>query len=179
MNHITPWLERMPEHYGDGAYLYLQKQAMQAEIDELRAALAQPVMQALTDPENQPNQFGVEFGMRGPRMFFTIGNQSFDLAYEPEEPEEFEFMKRMLCSAFSAFTPDVKSEPSAVSGWKPIKSAPKDGTEILLGHPDGSLCVGWWKPMGRSTGWTDGDTFNMSWPLYWQPRPTAPTGEHG
>ena len=70
------------------------------------------VLQALTDPENQPNQFGVAFGMHGPRMFFSIGNQSFDLAYEPDEAEEFEFMKRMLCNAFYTFTPDVKTVPA-------------------------------------------------------------------
>ena len=87
------------------------------------------VLQALTDPESQPNQFGVVFGMRGPRMFFTIGNQSFDLAYEPDSTEEFEFMKRMLCSAFSTFTPDVRTAPA------PSTAGERDRTIVSLPIP--------------------------------------------
>ena len=49
--------------------------------------------------------------MSGHQMYFKIGNQLFRLAYEPDEQEEFEFMKRMLVNAFAAFTPDVKSAP--------------------------------------------------------------------
>lgn len=83
-----------------------------AQPQQTTREVIEQLVEALTDPENQPNQFGVVFGMHGPRMFFAIGNQSFDLAYEPDEPEEFEFMKRMLCSAFSTFTPDVKTVPA-------------------------------------------------------------------
>ena len=59
------------------------------------------------DPAN------VEFGMHGKNMFFKIGNQSFLLDYKPAEPGEFEFMQKMLLSAFSSITPCVKtaSEP--------------------------------------------------------------------
>lgn len=67
-----------------------------------------PLRQALTDPENQPNQYGVEFLMNGPKLAFKIGNQQFTLDYEPTEPGEFEFMRDMLIHAFSTFTPDVK-----------------------------------------------------------------------
>lgn len=73
------------------------------------------VRQALTDPENQPNQFGVTFGMRGPKMYFAIGHQSFTLDYAPEEPGEFEFMRDMLTKAMSVFTPDVKPEAVRMS----------------------------------------------------------------
>lgn len=93
--------------------------AQDATPPQVEPAPSPEVLQALTDPENQPNQFGVKFGMHGPRMFFAIGNQSFDLAYEPDEPEEFEFMKRMLCNAFSTFTPDVKTEPAPSTAWEP------------------------------------------------------------
>ena len=72
---------------------------------------AHHLTQALTDPENQPNQYGVEFGMSGQQMHFKIGNQLFRLAYEPDDQQEFEFMKRMLIHAFSTFTPDVKAAP--------------------------------------------------------------------
>ena len=47
----------------------------------------------------------VEFGMRGENMFFKIGNQSFLLDYKPAEPGEFEFMQKMLLSAFSMSAP--------------------------------------------------------------------------
>jgi len=57
--------------------------------------------------------------------------------------------------------------------WKPIASAPRDGTEILLGHPDGSLAVGWWGKFGVNIGWTDGD-YLMSWPSHWMPAPAPP-----
>ena len=79
-------------------------------ISETAARKAAPqqeahhLTQALSDPENQPNQYGVEFGMSGPQMHFKIGNQLFRLAYEPDAQEEFEFMKRMLINAFSTFT---------------------------------------------------------------------------
>jgi hypothetical protein len=79
---------------------------------------AEPALkQALTDPENQPNQFGVEFLMRGPKFAFKVGVQQFTLDYEPREPGEFEFMRDMLIHAFSSFTPDVKTEPQEPVAW--------------------------------------------------------------
>ncbi len=72
-----------------------------AEMSEL--------VQALTDPENQPNQYGFECFMKGQKMAFKIGNQTFTLDYEPDETEEFDFMRDMLANAFSTFTPDVNS----------------------------------------------------------------------
>ena len=95
---------------------------VERRLDELRRCLeskpapqqeAHHLTQALTDPENQPNQYGAEFGMSGQQMHFKIGNQLFRLAYEPDDQEEFEFMKRMLINAFSTFTPDVKTAPPA------------------------------------------------------------------
>ena len=61
--------------------------------------------------------------------------------------------------------------------WRPIESAPKDGTEILLANPDGSCAVGWFKFKGHTTGWTDGDTYNMTWPTHWMPLPAAPEAQ--
>lgn len=71
------------------------------------------IKQELTDPENQPNQYGVEFLMRGPKMAFRVDTQQFTLDYEPEEPGEFEFMRDMLINAFSTFTPDVNAPQPA------------------------------------------------------------------
>lgn len=61
---------------------------------------------------------GIEFLMHGKNMAFKIGVQSFTLAYEPDEPEEFEFMKSMLLHALSTFTPDVKTAVDRFIGWK-------------------------------------------------------------
>lgn len=79
-----------------------------------QAARAQPAQaghfrQALTDPENQPNQYGVEFFMHGPKFAFKVGSQQFTLDHEPSEPGDFEFMRDALIHAFSTFTPDGKT----------------------------------------------------------------------
>lgn len=57
----------------------------------------------------------VAFVMRGPTMAFSIGNQQFRLAYEPTEPGEFEFMKRMLLHAFGRLMrrPGLEPNPTA------------------------------------------------------------------
>jgi hypothetical protein len=67
--------------------------------------------QSLTDPENQPNQFGVEFGLHGEKMFFKVGAQQFTLDYAPDESGDFESMRDSLIHAFSTFTHDVKMTP--------------------------------------------------------------------
>lgn len=89
---------------------------------------AQHLAQALTDPENQPNQYGVEFGMSGTHMHFKIGNQLFKLAYEPDEQEEFDFMKRMLVNAFTTFAHDVKTapQPSPAAQGDALSQAARD-----------------------------------------------------
>lgn len=51
----------------------------------------------------------IEFGMSGENMHFKIGNQIFRLLYEPEDQEDFAFMKSMLIAAFSTLTHDVKA----------------------------------------------------------------------
>ena len=81
---------------------------MAALVEAQQPAKAESLRQILTDPENQPNQYGVQFLMHGPKMAFKIGARQFTLVYEPDEPGEFEFMRDALISAFSIFTPDVK-----------------------------------------------------------------------
>jgi hypothetical protein len=77
--------------------------------------------QVLTDPENQPNQFGVKFGMHGEKMMFKVGWQQFALDYEPETQDEFDFMRDMLVHAFSTFTHGVKTTPPAAPVQEPEK----------------------------------------------------------
>lgn len=43
----------------------------------------------------------VGFGVRDGNMYFSIGNQSFRLAYEPTRPVEFNYMRNMLMVALS------------------------------------------------------------------------------
>ena len=97
-----------------------------AELRRLHAQVsAQPaapgvqadLRQVLLDPENQPNQYGVQFLMHGRKMAFKIGSRQFALDYEPDEPGEFEFMRDALIDAFSVFTHGVKSaQPAAPQG---------------------------------------------------------------
>jgi len=68
------------------------------DCDKCQAA---PVNESMIEPENQPNQYNVEFGMSGTKMFFKIGNQSFTLDYEPDNQDEFDFMKKMICHALA------------------------------------------------------------------------------
>ena len=105
--------------------------------------------QALTDPENQPNQYGVEFGMSGPHMHFKIGNQLFKLAYEPDEQEDFDFMKRMLVNVFTTFTHDVKTAPQPSPTAQAAESVPAvDGAlEVADAMADSQYLA------GVSAGW--------------------------
>lgn len=131
---------------GDDAFMLVPYKVATAEQQAAPKAAPQQkahhLTQALTDHENQPNQYGVEFGMSGQQMHFKIGNQLFRLAYEPDDQQEFEFMKRMLIHAFSTFTPDVKAAPgeqNAVSaewleqayreGWAACRDAETIGEE--------------------------------------------------
>jgi hypothetical protein len=58
--------------------------------------------------------------------------------------------------------------------WQPIETAPKDGTEVLLYHPDlGMACWPWW---GRQGPWHE--------VTHWMPLPPPPdvtpkTGDEG
>lgn len=71
------------------------------------------------------------------------------------------------------------------AGWRPIASAPKDGTEVLgcfaFKKSDGSYGIGW-----VADGYLDGDGWvfasfpldadEYSAPNYWMPLPTPPQG---
>ena len=68
--------------------------------------------------------------------------------------------------------------PQAVPVWLPIETAPKDGTEVLVGHKDGSQAVVFWQYRKRTgtAGWRDGDCDLINWPTHWMPLPAAPKG---
>lgn len=61
-------------------------------------------------------------------------------------------------------------------GWRPIETAPKDGTRILLASGSGLVFTGWWDadPDDHDNdGWVD--DAEVWWePHHWRPLPAAP-----
>lgn len=78
---------------------YRELERLQTGNDELRVAL-DFVYRELYEPKEP-----LAFGMRGAKMFFSVGVQSFALDYEPTEPGEFEFMADMLTKAIARAIP--------------------------------------------------------------------------
>ena len=64
------------------------------------------------------------------------------------------------------FSHPQASEPA----WLPIETAPKDGSEVLMGNKDGSMTVGFYNK--KSKVWC-GDC-PCSWATHWMPLPAAP-----
>ena len=73
-------------------------------------------------------------------------------------------------------------------GWRPIETAPKDGTEILLycpewdtpylgawGHAEDSILDGWMSPDVLPLKWTE----LVESPTHWMPLPAPPESEAG
>lgn len=76
-------------------------------------------------------------------------------------------------------------------GWRPIETAPKDGTSVLLlGWPgqEHGVCVGYWEPHFDYNEWTQESTDSSCWtyddydqdpiedwqPTHWMPLPAKP-----
>lgn len=63
------------------------------------------------------------------------------------------------------------------SGWQPIETAPKDGTEVLLAYPGGLVKSGKWTLFGGAyeDHWADGKRPRFgSDPTHWMPLPAPP-----
>jgi hypothetical protein len=75
------------------------------------------------------------------------------------------------------------SDEMRASQWQPIETAPKDGTEILLGHSE-AVFSGWWsKNTDEGEGWTSGQTNiyedYVAYPAtHWMPLPAPPLPDH-
>jgi hypothetical protein len=70
-----------------------------------------------------------------------------------------------------------------MSEWKPIETAPKDGTVLLGWEPDDSLPTGgyyivtWWEDAGWAR---DGDdTYLAASPTHYMPLPPSPLSSEG
>lgn len=71
-----------------------------------------------------------------------------------------------------------------MSEWQDIKTAPKDGTSVMLHCSDGYICVGEWSEnlnYDDKSGWTDHGVESWTYeqyrfidPTHWQPLPPPP-----
>jgi hypothetical protein len=69
-----------------------------------------------------------------------------------------------------------------MSEWKPIETAPKNGTRILLGRfksdcpMNGRCAVDWWSLPEDGRGWIGFGKFNPTYwpPTHWMPLPPPP-----
>jgi hypothetical protein len=64
--------------------------------------------------------------------------------------------------------------------WRPIESAPKDGTQVVL-LVNGKATAGWYRYDGYNDGWCLlGSSFVTSQrPKFWRPLPAPPVGTIG
>lgn len=83
-------------------------------------------------------------------------------------------------AGWSVFQPWVKYEDYAVllaaTTWRPIETAPKDGTEVLL-NCDGYFQIGSWcydESEPARTVWACG-SFMFHGPTHWMPLPNPPS----
>ena len=90
--------------YGSG-----EKHDIDFDEDDVNALPLNTMLYTHPQPKREPPD--LEFGMNGEKMMFKIGVQQFNLDYEPDTQDEFNFMRDMLVKAFSTFTPDVKPQP--------------------------------------------------------------------
>jgi hypothetical protein len=58
-----------------------------------------------------------------------------------------------------------------MSEWKPIETAPKDGTWILIAAKDLHPCDAQWAKDENQEGWVDIGGFFSTQPTHWQPLP--------
>lgn len=70
------------------------------------------------------------------------------------------------------------SPPEGMAGWKPIETAPKDGTEILLRSARGRVADGAW---GQPDGWANPNCWVWPYinqePTHWMPLPASEAKE--
>ena len=72
------------------------------------------------------------------------------------------------------------AERAEMGGWRPIETAPKDGTEYLLITKDGRQYVGGYRlgtfgePQLHEVAWRCSSSGRFSNPTHWQPLPAAP-----
>lgn len=88
-------------------------------------------------------------------------------------------------AALSTQPQQATAEESSVDGWRPIETAPKDGTKVLLGRftgrkkadQEGFCAVDRWHRREDGAGFTGFGKFNPTYwpPTHWMPLPPAPS----
>ena len=72
-----------------------------------------------------------------------------------------------------------------MSDWRPIATAPRDRTSILVVYGDEQAVAFWWQPdpqapKGFVAGWHDGVFHELEFePTHWQPLPPSPATHDG
>ena len=66
-----------------------------------------------------------------------------------------------------------------MSDWKPIETAPKDGTSVLLWRTnidgsDGRVTVGSWHETYGGSWWDEGMEYTFDHMTHWRPLPAPP-----
>jgi len=84
---------------------------------------------------------------------------------EPSYQEAFE--------AGIAWQAAQAAQPAQMPGWLPIESAPKDGTEVLLGGKCGSVTCAIYSQ--REQRWYGDTDCPCEWATHWMPLPAAPS----
>ena len=61
-----------------------------------------------------------------------------------------------------------------MTSWQPIKTAPKDGTEIIVWMGRKDIRLGWYfAPSSNTRGWMDQNSKTIR-PTHWMPLPEPP-----
>lgn len=109
---------------------------------------------------------------------------------DDDEPASFHKMLGFVVMVFAEMvaaapaTPAAQAQQPAGDGWKPMATAPKDGTEVMLwlGAPYNEIAKAWWfKPWEN---WQKGELPNAlddeyygigsEVPTHWMPLPSVP-----
>lgn len=91
------------------------------------------------------------------RVALAIGDAIWGTSARNDTPENWD---RALTYARAAI--------AAADEWRPIETAPKDGTHILLGRKGEPVCEGFYDD------WSDGQWACDFTPTHWRPMPKAP-----
>ena len=112
-----------------------------------------------------------------------IGSQFERLQYGkengvPHENDRYTLTSHDLLSAFRWWSESLPSPQEGMAGWKPIETAPKDGTEILLRSARGRVADGAW---GQPDGWANPNCWVWPYinqePTHWMPLPASEAKE--
>lgn len=100
------------------------------------------------------------------------------LIWQEDDPDDAKAV--LVARAFAALL-EERNAVLAERQWRPIETAPKDGTMIMLGHPDFPAEAGWWEYGSWFQGWCCGghrsDMYGPSFePTHWQPVVAPPEG---